>query len=251
MEFISGLVSVSFRGLSPESIIEITKSSHLRAIEWGGDIHVPAGNIELAKSVRSKTEAAGLCVCEYGSYYRLGKSDRSLKEHVIASARALGADKVRLWAFDKNRSSTTDEEYRSIVQDAQEICDMGKDLIFCLECHNNTLTEDHRDTLEFLKDVGRDNLRMFWQPNQFRDHEYNLDSLSKLLPYVHSVHVFSWEKDKKLPLEAHEDRWLEYLSILKSSHRDKIYLMLEFMHDGSKDSLKHTASVLNGWIERL
>ena len=248
MEFISGLVSVSFRGLSTEEIINITKNAGLKAIEWGGDIHVPAGKIKVAEEVKKATANANLFIPEYGSYYTLGKSDTALREKVTSSARALGTSTVRLWAFDKNRQNSTDEEYARVINDAHELCDKNRDLIFCLECHNRTLTEDFCDAVTFIKDVGRENLKMFWQPNQFRDHEYNMKALNSLLPYIHSVHVFSWEKEKKLPLDAHEDRWKDYLSVLKDSQKEKIYLMLEFMHDGSPNSLMHTAAILNNWI---
>ena len=36
-----GLVSVSFRGLSPEEIIRIAKDAGLSRIEWGSDVHAP------------------------------------------------------------------------------------------------------------------------------------------------------------------------------------------------------------------
>ena len=38
-----GLVSVTFRKLSPEEIVQLVVSSGLKGIEWGGDIHLPHG----------------------------------------------------------------------------------------------------------------------------------------------------------------------------------------------------------------
>jgi 3-dehydroshikimate dehydratase len=48
----TGLVSVSFRKFSPEKIIEMVKNAGLCAIEWGGDVHVPHGDVELARKVK-------------------------------------------------------------------------------------------------------------------------------------------------------------------------------------------------------
>ena len=42
-KLIPGLVSVTFRQLSPEDIIDITYASGLKAVEWGSDVHLPAG----------------------------------------------------------------------------------------------------------------------------------------------------------------------------------------------------------------
>ena len=53
--FISGLVSVSFRKESPEAIVAAAAQAGLQGIEWGGDIHVPCGDIENAKRVSALT----------------------------------------------------------------------------------------------------------------------------------------------------------------------------------------------------
>ena len=87
---------------------------------------------------------------------------------------------------------------------------------------------------------------MFWQPNQYRDLSYNLDALKALLPYVESVHVFSWDREKKFPLDGMESDWLQYLKLLKDAGVENY--MLEFMHDGSIESLPETAKTLKNWL---
>ena len=249
MKFITGLVSVSFRSLEYKEIIKITKDSGLSAIEWGGDVHTPAGDENIAKEIKEETEMFGLSVAEYGSYYRLGECDRAKKAGIIASARALGCKKVRVWASVKNRAAHTEEEYAAVINDTRELCDDAPDLIFCLECHNNTLTEDFHDAVEFLSAVGCSNLKTFWQPNQYRDHEYNLSALKALLPYILSVHVFAWEEDQKLPLASHRHLWSDYVDILKCSDEESIHLMLEFMYDNSPSTLKSEAETLKSLLK--
>lgn len=68
MRFIPGLVSISFRALSVGDIIGITTCAGLEAVEWGSDVHVPAGDIAAAEAAKKKTGAAGLSMPEYGSY---------------------------------------------------------------------------------------------------------------------------------------------------------------------------------------
>ena len=70
-----GLVSVSFRGESPETILHEARAAGLRAIEWGGDVHVPPGDLENARRIGAATREAGLSVAAYGSYYRLGTAE--------------------------------------------------------------------------------------------------------------------------------------------------------------------------------
>ena len=58
----SGLVSVTFRKLSPAEIVDLVRQAGLNCIEWGGDIHVPHGDCVRAREVRQRTLAAGLTV---------------------------------------------------------------------------------------------------------------------------------------------------------------------------------------------
>ena len=252
MIFIPGLVSVTFRGLKPEEIIRSCEESGLAAVEWGGDIHVPAGKTETALAVGKATGERGLRMPEYGSYYRIGQSAPEEIEGVVGCARALGVNRIRVWAYSKNLKSCTPEEYAAAVADAKRICAYAPDMTFCLECHNQTLTEDYHDALAFLKDVDQARLAMFWQPNQFRTHAYNLEACEALLPYIRAVHVFSWEgrgrENVMFPLEHHSGRWSEYIGILKNAPVGELPMMLEFMHDGSPASLPEAAKTLLDWI---
>jgi 3-dehydroshikimate dehydratase len=69
----TGLLSVTFRKLSPDHIIRLVSQAGLQVIEWGGDIHVPHGDIEIAEQVGRMTREAGIEVASYGSYYSLRK----------------------------------------------------------------------------------------------------------------------------------------------------------------------------------
>ena len=70
-----GLVSITFRKLSARAIIELVTRADLTGIEWGGDVHVPHGEINTAREIAQMTQAAGLLVAAYGSYYRVGVSE--------------------------------------------------------------------------------------------------------------------------------------------------------------------------------
>jgi len=249
MQWIPGLVSISFRPLSPEEVIRIAKEAGLAAIEWGGDVHVPFGDIETAEKVGEMTRAAGLSMPEYGSYYRVGAADPADFAKVLSSAKALGTSHIRVWAYNKNPDEIDEETYAAIVKDAKRICKEAADLTICLECHNNTLTSNYKSALKFLEDVGCENFKMFWQPNQFISHEENLEACRALLPYIERVHTFSWEGKEKYPLAQHTGRWQEYMAILAESKNASMPLMLEFMHDNNPDTLKETAKTLLDWIK--
>ena len=249
MQWIAGLVSISFRPLSPEKIIEIAKAAGLSAIEWGGDVHVPFGEIETAQRVGEMTRSAGLSIPEYDSYYRVGLADHEDFTKAAATARTLGTDCIRVWAYNKNPDEIDEDTYAVIVADAKRMCEEAPDLTICLECHNNTLTSNYKSALKFLQDVNCENFKMFWQPNQLLSHDENLEACRALLPYIQRVHTFSWEGKEKYPLAQHTDRWQEYMDILKDSTNATMPLMLEFMHDNNPDTLPETARTLLDWIK--
>ena len=73
-----GLVSITFRRLSPREIVKLVKKSGLEGIEWGGDVHVPHGDLSVAREVATMTQEEGLVVAAYGSYYRVGCEGRTM-----------------------------------------------------------------------------------------------------------------------------------------------------------------------------
>ena len=72
-----GLLSITFRSLTWDDIIQQVIAAGLSAIEWGGDIHVRAGDVELAKTVRRRCEESGILISAFGSYYRAGTNPES------------------------------------------------------------------------------------------------------------------------------------------------------------------------------
>ena len=115
-----------------------------------------------------------------------------------------------------------------------------------------TLSDDYKDTLRFLDEVNKDNLRLNWQPNHAKSFEYNLEALKALRPYVNNVHVFNWnEKGEKFPLgdEKGVKEWTEYIKVLNDENAENRVFLLEFMPDGELTSLPNEASSLKKIIE--
>src|SRR5688572_22964962 len=100
----SGLVSVTFRKLGPREIVQLASTAGLRGIEWGGDIHVPAGDLQTARAVRQISADAGLQVLAYGSYFRFQPGEAF--ELVLETAVALGAPLIRIWAGNQPSAET-------------------------------------------------------------------------------------------------------------------------------------------------
>ena len=247
--FKTGLVSVSFRPLTCEKIVKIAAEAGLDAIEWGGDVHVPPGDTARAERVARLTQAAGLSVSSYGSYYRAGAYGEDYLPAflpVLAAAEALGAPVIRIWAGTKGSASVGAAERARLTEEIRTITRTAaaKKIRVAFECHNDTLTDDYRSSVRLMEEIGEINAKMYWQPNQRRDTAYNLEALRAIVPYLENVHVFHWPgPDVRLPLADGVGEWRRYFSLIAEAGKDPV-CMLEFMPDDDPASLPREAAAL-------
>lgn len=244
----SALCSITFRELSVEEIIELCAESGIQAIEWGGDVHVPHGDVELAREVREKTEAAGLAICAYGSYYKCDEETVRFAD-VLASAEALGTRIIRIWAGTQGSADSSTENrqevaarIRSAVLSAQD-----KGITVALEYHGGTLTDTQESAHQLLEEVGLSELKLFWQPRAGGSFPKDLEELKAALPHLANVHCFHWGpggwKDRYALSDGIEP-WTEYLRLIRTAGGDR-YITLEFVAENSPDQLRDDARTLN------
>jgi len=249
----SGLVSITFRQLAPPAIVALVAQAGLDAIEWGGDVHAPHGDVAQARLVRQMTEEAGLAVAAYGSYYRVGHNDVPFAD-VLESAVALGAPTIRVWA-GKAGSAQADEAYRAqVIEDSRVIGDLaqGAGITVAYEYHGNTLTDTRESALRLLETVDHPNLKTYWQPPGGATLETNLAGLREILPWLVNVHVFSWRdvdgQRERMPLAAQADDWAQYLAQVATTGREH-YAMLEFVRDDDPQHFLTDAETLKQWLK--
>lgn len=249
-----GLVSITYRQLAPEQIIVLCRDNNLSAIEWGGDIHVPHGDLETAVKVAEMTRTAGLSMPAYGIYYKAGSygdNYRTEFDKILRTACVLGTPALRLWAGSKNSEDITADERSALIRELRDCADMAAEhgKIITFERHNGTLTNRAASALAMIEEIGRENVRTHWQPSQFLTHEENCAGLSLLLPYIDCVHVFAWEgkNSQRFTLAEHRGRWADYLSILKDAEQD-IHLLMEFTPNNDPAELKTEAETLLSWL---
>jgi len=93
----SGLCSVTFRQLDPAQVVMAAVAAGLDGIEWGADVHVPAGDLAAAAAAARVTTDGGLRVASYGSYLFADEASRAAIGPVLDTAEALGTDLIRVW----------------------------------------------------------------------------------------------------------------------------------------------------------
>ena len=249
-----GLLSVTFRQLTPSQIIDLAVQTGLPAIEWGGDVHVPHGDISQAQAVRQMSEEAGIELPTYGSYYRVSHEETGPFESVLETAVVLGTPTIRVWA-GRLGSDVADEDHRQrVIKDTRRIVDLASDVgvTIAYEYHGNTLTDTVDSALWLLKAVDRSALRSFWQPPKGSTQQDNLDAIHRLAPWIEHVHVFSWllkgDRTIRLPLADHESSWQAYLKRLAALPGDR-YALLEFVREDDPRQFIEDAATLKHWLD--
>nr|WP_238355345.1 TIM barrel protein [Kribbella sandramycini] len=233
-----------------DEVVEVAAKAGLKAIEWGGDIHVPLGDLVTAKRVRNLTSVHGLEIAAYGSYLRAGAADREEMRATVATAEALGAPRIRVWAGSVGTAEAGVGDRMAVTRGLAELAEVaaGSGIEIALEFHRNTLTDEIDSTITLLMDVGAPNLTTYWQPPVGLGDEECLDQLEALLPWLVSVHVFSWEPDgARRPLATRESLWRQVLHRLQNDPRE-INALLEFVEDNKPEQLLTDAADLNSWL---
>ncbi|HBG26699.1 MAG: hypothetical protein A2Y10_09105 [Planctomycetes bacterium GWF2_41_51] len=250
----SGLVSVTFRKLDYKAIIEYVKNAGLSAIEWGGDIHVPHGDLQKARQVGAETTAAGIEVAAYGSYYIAGDSSEAglSFETVLKTAIELASPTIRIWA-GKIGSAESDNCYWSkIVTDSKRIAELAaaKKINLSFEFHRNTLADSAQSALRLMQEISNENLKVYWQPSVGMTSNDNLKDLNLLLGYITNVHVFHWNADRsRCLLEDGLKDWKIYFDKLISSGQNH-YTMIEFVKDDSIENFIKDSKTLLGLLSK-
>jgi sugar phosphate isomerase/epimerase len=249
-----GLVSISFRRLTVQEIVDLCVRADLEGVEWGGDVHVPHGDVAIARQAAKATADAGLAVAAYGSYYRAGETtDNPDFADVLASAQTLGAPLIRVWA-GKRGSADADAAYRTqVVNDLRRISSLAGEvgIVVACEFHGGTLTDTNASALAMYEEVGHANLRAYWQPAVAQSPEYCLEGLRSLLPRLTNLHMFHWTvrdgKRAREPLANGQDLWAQYLDLADQAAGDR-WGLLEFVRDDDPEQLVADAATLRQWL---
>jgi 3-dehydroshikimate dehydratase len=235
-----GLVSVTFRQLSPYQVIEAAVAAGLEGIEWGGDIHVPHGDLPAAARVAEQTATAGLSVAAYGSYYRLAESTGD-PEEVVETAAVLGAPTIRVWAGRRGSVDADGAYWDAVVADGSRLISLAADegMTVSFEYHRNTLTDSRTSTARLLDALPA--ARTLWQPQPERDRAENLGDLRAVLPRLTNMHVFTWTATgERRPLAEGRDDWLAYLDAARGNR----FALLEFVAGDDPERLVSDAATL-------
>lgn len=248
----SGLVTVTFRALPPEEVIRVAKDSRLSVLEWGGDVHVPAGDVRRAAEVAALTSQAGLSTICYGSYYRAGhegEGEGATFGEVLETAVALKAPAIRVWAGTRGSDQADATYVRTVCKDLGRIATLAEDkgVRVALEFHGGTLNDTPEASRALLAALPHPNLDSLWQPLVSLSRRMQDESLEVVLPRLAHVHVFQWlpgHPVERRPLRDGADAWRGWFARMREAGKSPDAL-LEFVRDDDPSNLPPDAAVLS------
>lgn len=248
-----GLVSITFRKIAPAGIVALVRQAGLHGIEWGGDVHVPHGDLGCAREVRELTHEAGLAVTAYGSYFRVAHSEENGLpfQQVLDTALELGAPIIRVWAGTSGSDSTAEEGRWRVVSDLRRIAGLAAKVgvRIATEFHGGTLTDTNESTSQLLVEVDHPNLYSYWQPLTGMSDEVCLEGLRQLAPRLSHLHVFHWDTPKnRRPLAEGTERWKKFLALTAEIPGDRS-AMLEFVENDAPENFLRDAATLLDWLK--
>ena len=244
-----GLVSATFRKMTPHEIIALAVKAGLSGIEWSSRDHILPGGISQAEAVRNQMNESGLVTPSYGTYYYAGMDNNPDFQALIENALILGAPLIRVWA-GKNESSAGMSPARRevIIDDLRQICEAAArhGVQVSTEYHPHTLTDSFESAMQLFEDVPL--LRTHWQADEGKSKTEHLRVLTGIFDRLTVVHAAWWRNREQLPFEEAEADWNEYIRILKSSPRDH-YILLEFVRNGDPDQMVRDAASLKRFMK--
>lgn len=244
-----GLCSVTFRALSAEQVVELAADARLEVIEWGADVHVPAGDVEQAARVAKLTTDAGLASCSYGSYFRAGAQESITP--VLDAAAALGVDRMRIWAGESGSDESAPQDRASTVARLQDAVDeaSARSISLAVEFHSGTLADTAPATLRVLEEVARPTLSTYWQPTVGAGVDAVLDEYRAVADHVSAAHVFSWWPARdRLPLRARDALWTRFFGEAQSATTPPRHALLEFVPGDDPAMLRGEAATLRSYL---
>lgn len=254
----SGLVSITFRQLTPEAIIALVAQAGLNGIEWGGDVHVLPGQLARAAEVRKRTAEAGIQVAAYGSYYRADQSEAEglSFSSVLDTAEALGTSLLRVWPGKSAATATADERAR-VVADLQRVGTMAATRHIRVSCefHGGSLTESNASAQQLVEELGAASVSLLWQPPVGKPLAYCLEGLTALIGSITNLHTFAWSLNAdghmvRDPLAQAETQWTEYLRVANTPDCDR-YALLEYVKNDEPRQFLEDAATLKRWLKGL
>ncbi len=186
-----GLCSITFRKLTPAAILALARQANLDAIEWGGDVHVPHGDVDTARNVRRVTRDEGLRDPLVRLLLPCGPDPERFEgvlSTAVAARRTRDPRLGRQWSDPRKRPEQPGTAWLPIPNGSHP--GAGRRPTHRLRIYGNTLTDTDEAAIRLLTDrqppsrpLLLADARVQWSLVE------HLEGLLSVLPWLEHVHV--------------------------------------------------------------
>jgi 3-dehydroshikimate dehydratase len=248
----SGLCSVTFRRLSAFEILKLTVQAGISAIEWGADLHVPPGNLTVARDVQKACADAGISTPSYGSYFRFETSPAESEfGAILETAQTLGATTIRVWAGRCPSTDLPSAPREKLVHEARGAASLtaAAGCVLGFEYHLGTATDGNEAARRFIEEVDHPAAKLYWQPRESTTIAERRQGLCEILPHLAHLHIFHWlgHPPVRHPLAEAESEWPDYLACAREATGDRV-AFLEFVAGDDPSAFLRDAATLKRWL---
>ena len=196
----TGMTSNTFKEKTIEEVIKIAKKAEIDGIEWGvtGKHITDDSSIE---EIKKLSEEYGIEIFSMGSYCCMEDYEHCIK--TVSMAKLLGAPIIRVWAGEKSPEECDNEYFELIAENTRKMAGEAKKygMTISFEYHNHSLTETPESTIKLIKAVGRENVKVHWQPTRSLGTEKNKAELYAVSPYLSGIfHIHNYSPETKYSL---------------------------------------------------
>lgn len=244
-----GMTSLTLRNESVENVIKYACLAGLSGIEWGvSDLHIPLGDKERAENIKKLSSESGLEIFSLGSYCRMLEKEEI--DNAVETAVMLEAPIIRVWAGAQSPCDDDGECRKKITDNAKYMSKLVEkhNINIGFEYHRGTLTENAESAVDLIKKINCGNVGLYWQPRGVLTPEENRRELLFVSPYlIGNLHVHNHNDEQGYQsLCLIEDNLRLYYDDIKTM---PFNLMIEFVKDGSIESLLSDANILKEIIK--
>ncbi len=251
----TALSSAALIGSPYASILESATKAGVHGIEWSYDSGLEPGNIAQAEDLMMATLRAGLSTASYASLFRVGVHSGEAFSALLATARALHAPIIRLWAGDKSPSPERDaEDFASSVRIlADRAADEGVTL--CLGMGRGSALDSYERARLLLEAADHPFVKLCWEPLPGSSFDGAMEAFSSLVGRVGILCArSSGKRSENILLRDKAEDWLLYLDAFdeQGGAPDMArYVVIRSFKDGRPESLADDVRLVRHWAEKL
>lgn len=201
------------------------------------------------------TLKAGLSTASYSTLFRAGVHDPRKFADILATARALQAPSVQLWAGTKSDSIASDTKRFAAV--VPRLADMGarEGIALCFGMGRGSAIDTYERATALIGALDHPFIKLCWEPLPGASFDTAMEAFSVLSGRVGLLCArSSGPVDQNHLLRDKAEDWLLYLDALDEqggSPDMARYVVIRSFKDGTAASLADDARLINTWSEKL